>query len=108
MMVFQPWSDAQNFASPMRRTGDFEYLHPRGWWATIVKVRRISTQRVGWASCESTPIQDDSPLFEQWMTCSHASIGLLGGWMFTSNIFSTVDLRDLTRPGASLAMPTRH
>jgi hypothetical protein len=96
-------TDAQN-------KGFLEYLHSRGWWATICEASP-DLNAEGWMGIlrEYGEIQDDSPLFEQWMDL-FPRLYRVARWLDVYvHIFSTVDLRDPARPRSLLAPArTRH
>ncbi|MDR6857859.1 sacsin N-terminal ATP-binding-like domain-containing protein [Variovorax guangxiensis] len=93
-------TDAQN-------KGFLEYLHSRGWWATICEASP-DLNAESWMGIlrEYGEIQEDSPLFEQWMDL-FPRLYRVARWLDVYiHIFSTVDLRkagqtqSLLAPGA--------
>jgi hypothetical protein len=93
-------TDAQN-------KGFLEYLHARGWWAIICE-GSPDLNAEGWMGIlrEYGEIQDDSPLFEQWMDL-FPRLYRIARWLDVYvHVFSTVDLREpgqtrsLLAPGA--------
>ena len=90
-------TDAQN-------KGFLEYLHSRGWWATICE-GSPDLNAEGWMGIlrEYGEIQDDSPLFEQWMDL-FPRLYRVARWLDVYvHIFSTVDLRDPDQTRSLLA-----
>lgn len=97
-------TDAQN-------KGFLEYLHSRGWWATICEASP-DLNAEGWMGIlrEYGEIQEDSPLFEQWMDL-FPRLYRVARWLNDYvHIFSTVDLREpgqtqsLLAPGADASL----
>lgn len=97
-------TDAQNKAF-------LEYLHSRGWWATICEASP-DLNAEGWMGIlrEYGEIQEDSPLFEQWMDL-FPRLYRVARWLDVYvHIFSTVDLRkagqtqSLLAPGADASL----
>ena len=91
--------------------GFLEYLHSRGWWATICEASP-DLNAEGWMGIlrEYGEIQDDSPLFEQWMDL-FPRLYRVARWIDVYvHIFSTVDLRKagetqgLLAPGADASL----
>lgn len=81
----------------VQNKGFLEYLHSRGWWATICEASP-DLNAEGWMGIlrEYGKIQDDSPLFEQWMDL-FPRLYRVAIWLDVYvHIFSTVDLR---KPG---------
>jgi hypothetical protein len=81
-------TDAQN-------KGFLEFLNSRGWWATICE-GSPELNAEGWMGIlrEYGEIQDDSPLFEQWMDL-FPRLYRVARWLDVYvHIFSTVDLRE--------------
>ncbi|MGT2430335.1 hypothetical protein ACU4HD_19470 [Cupriavidus basilensis] len=81
-------TDAQN-------RGFLEHLHARGWWATICE-GSPELNPEGWMNIlqEYGEIQDDSPLFEQWMDL-FPRLYRIARWLdIYVHIFTTVDLRE--------------
>jgi len=90
-------TDAQN-------KGFLEYLNSRGWWATICE-GSPDLNAEGWMGIlrEYGEIQDDSPLFEQWMDL-FPRLYRVARWLDVYvHIFSTVDLREPGQPRSLLA-----
>jgi hypothetical protein len=97
-------TDAQN-------KGFLEYLHSRGWWTTICEASP-DLNAEGWMGIlrEYGEIQDDSPLFEQWMDL-FPRLYRVARWLDVYvHIFSTIDLRkagqtqSLLAPGADASL----
>jgi len=80
-------TDAQN-------KGFLEFLSARGWWATICSASP-EMDAEGWMEIlrDYGDMQDDSPLFEQWMDL-FPRIYRVARWLDVYiHVFSTVDLR---------------
>ena len=97
-------TDAQN-------KGFLEYLHSRGWWATICEASP-DLNAEGWMGIlrEYGDIQEDSTLFEQWMDL-FPRLYRIARWLDVYvHIFSTIDLREpdqtrsLLSPGADASL----
>ena len=97
-------TDAQN-------RGFLEYLYSRGWWATICEASP-DLNAEGWMGIlrEYGEIQDDTPLFEQWMDL-FPRLYRVARWLDVYiHIFSSVDLRgagqthSLLAPGADASL----